>query len=255
MSVAIETLHDPENVQDTTPTLRPYLLARCHELGATTYTSISNRRMMGAAIAKEQVLLGRFPVPDCFGLRFGAPDDPSCRQCVAQVMCLHMAANKTLLNQQRETRANDIDTLARAMRIEAKSVRYMQQAAVALKTLPKSRYNSAPPVETPAHLIDRTWPRRFLRERARYPILDRLVPGTVLRRPYDGKMHLVTVRDGFYEHAGEKHPTLYSVVMAISGAKVYPRANPKDRDKSRAMSNCNARRFFKVAIEEALPAL
>lgn len=88
-----------------------------------------------------------------------------------------------------------------------------------------------------------TFQRRWLRERQRSPEIAAIPCGNSVSREYHGSVHTATCCDGYWLYNGVEYPTLYTVAMAITGAKEYERA---DKQAKRTMSNWSAVRFFKL---------
>lgn len=86
--------------------------------------------------------------------------------------------------------------------------------------------------------------KRWERERERYPQLA-LEIGKLLRRRYQHENHVIRVNDGYYTYHGKDFPTLYAVVMDITGAKEYKRTNQHGESlKPKRMTGWTVKRFF-----------
>jgi hypothetical protein len=88
---------------------------------------------------------------------------------------------------------------------------------------------------------------RWERERARSKAIAKITPGTKITREYGGAEHVIQCKHGHYLYNGQKYPTLYSIVMAITGGRVYPmRVGNQQVNRPRLMSNWSAKRFFNL---------
>ena len=73
---------------------------------------------------------------------------------------------------------------------------------------------------------------------------------------YSGNFHEVKVLKGKYQYSGTDYPTLYSVVIAITGTVDRPQqletaGDQKTRPKgTRPVSNWSATKFFKTALKD-----
>lgn len=90
---------------------------------------------------------------------------------------------------------------------------------------------------------------RWAKERESRPAIARIQPGDEIRREYAGTVHVVRCEFGFWLYAGERFPTLASVVVAIAGARQYPkqlRAGGQRPSGTRTGAICSAIRFFRL---------
>ena len=96
---------------------------------------------------------------------------------------------------------------------------------------------------------------RFQRERKRSPLIRQLPEGYVLERrwPWDkgqGPIHRVVVCKDHYRYKGERYPTLYMVVKAITGTLDYKKQFRHDGTRpkgKRQLTTWSAARFFGLA--------
>lgn len=102
--------------------------------------------------------------------------------------------------------------------------------------------------EAPAKSVPKPWNNhwRWVRERRRYPQLDRLLPGTVLIRQWAGVEHQAVVLDFGYWYEAKRRPTLYSVMAEIVGRRLYrqPRARGARGMRAVAAWGKTAYQFF-----------
>lgn len=91
---------------------------------------------------------------------------------------------------------------------------------------------------------------RFTREREKHPLIAALTPGIKLRRRSrkTGKVHELTVGNGYYEMKGVHYKTLQQATNAAAGTNYYPKqmrdgVRPKG---SRRMCDWGAVRFWKL---------
>ena len=87
-----------------------------------------------------------------------------------------------------------------------------------------------------------TYAMRWARERLRSPEIARVPEGSVLRRLYNGEVHEVWSRPGYWEYNDQVFPTLYQVVLEITGGN--ERGRHDDKTKSRRTSDYSAVKFF-----------
>jgi hypothetical protein len=88
---------------------------------------------------------------------------------------------------------------------------------------------------------------RWERERKRSPIIAKLTPGMRLSRKWKGKLTETVVRKGYYIYDDVKYPTLYSVVVAITGTRSSPKQKRADGTRpagTRQLTSYSAVRFF-----------
>lgn len=102
--------------------------------------------------------------------------------------------------------------------------------------------SSTKPVVTQSDL------KRWQRERKRNPYVAALRPGMILRRTFNDQVAEVEVRETSYLYQGQTYPTLYSVVMAITGGKSYPaqKKNGVRPTGTREMAQWSTTRFFSL---------
>lgn len=89
---------------------------------------------------------------------------------------------------------------------------------------------------------------RHDRERKRSPEIAKLVPGTVIKRTWKGVETTTTVRQGYYQYNGNRYPTLYTVMVAITGLTPVAKQlrNGKRPEGKRYMTAWSAVRFFQI---------
>ncbi len=117
---------------------------------------------------------------------------------------------------------------------------------------------SAPPARA-QQAGGKDWMARWRRERKRSPQIGKLTPGCVVRGEYpqySGTFHEVKVLKGKYQYQEKDYPTLYSVVIAITGTVARPQqlemaGDQKSRPKgTRPVSNWSAVKFFQTALND-----
>jgi hypothetical protein len=86
---------------------------------------------------------------------------------------------------------------------------------------------------------------RWLRERARSPLISRLKVGSTIHRNYKGQDVFVKVKEGHYQYNLRDYPTLYSVVKDVVGAK--------EASNGRKLVNWSATRFFAHCLDLVRP--
>lgn len=214
----------------------------------------SSASRLHALIADEQKRHGTKPVPECFGKAFAAPEEPMCRRCPVQVLCMHRCAHVRLLEAQAACGSHAVAEVAKATRWSPDMVRRLQKICRMTDTLRAQDINRVLQPKVNHEQPTRSWPARFLKERRRIPALNYLKPGTKLFRTYKGETHVVQVQDGSYIYQGQHFPTLYCVAMKVTGYKSYGRPGAMDKYR-RTMSNFSVNKFFMRSIEQAMPSL
>ena len=112
----------------------------------------------------------------------------------------------------------------------------------------KAKAKASPKADPVDLLAQDQFARDHEREKKRSPLIARLSPGVILSRVYKKEEYEVIVRKGRYEFNGQSYPTLYSIVMEITGGRTYNRQviRGQQREGTRVMSNWSATRFFKL---------
>lgn len=227
-----------------------YLRQRAAQLGVKA--AKANAITLQRIVSHEQQQVGDEPMPECFGLRFCAPDDPDCSDCEVQGLCLHRSAHKTLLDALPSMPSTSHSDVAQALSMPPNIAAMLCEVAVRSGCLPRAKRNAV--VVPPPHHAADTNVRRRERERARVPGLAELPEGTVLRRRYDGQERRVRVVAGGYKFEQTTYPTLYAATMAITGVRAFARRDAEAKVPHRYMSSYSAGRFWKAAIAKALSA-
>jgi hypothetical protein len=236
---------------------KKYAFSRLKELGikhrvhATCEEALS--LLMDDEVAKGAIACP----PDCFGKRFSALTDPTCKQCAAQIMCLSRCANTVVLEQREKGSWGKHDVAAK-LELHPDDVELMQRVCLVSKTVKPQTVNAVPYVDSEdAEQKKMRWPARYMRERQRLPMLKRIPYGALLIRSFAGQTYKVRIRDGFYEVEDQHFPTLYAVALYITGKKQHrrSRATRQTSNTTRHMGNYSAKKFFFRAIEQALPGL
>lgn len=119
-----------------------------------------------------------------------------------------------------------------------------RKAPVPKKSGKKAAKKKAPTKKVSAPKTKESPASRFERERRRSPKVAALRPGQRLKREYKGETHVVTVAKSHYTYRGEQYATLYSIVMAITGAHEYARQG--GQGGTRVMSNWSVPKFFQL---------
>lgn len=89
-----------------------------------------------------------------------------------------------------------------------------------------------------------TFPSRWARERRRSPEIAAVKVGETVSREFHGVTYEALCCEGHWLFQGKQYPTLYTVVLAITGPREYPRSD--GAQERRSMSNWSAARFFRL---------
>ena len=97
----------------------------------------------------------------------------------------------------------------------------------------------------------------FIRERKKSPLIEMLEPGQTLVRDYkprggEPRTVKVKVKKDRYVFEGREYPTLYSIVLEVTGARecLKQAVNGVRREGTRVTSNWSATRFFRLMAAE-----
>ena len=178
------------------------------------------------------------PRPACFSVSWD-PEAPVCRGCRFQGPCVTVITEDALAQ-----RINDRAGLIRKKGLSPAAAEIVEHALHRIR----GRGDDPRALEESATLFD-----RWAQERETRPAIARIQPGEKLVRRFAGRDHEVTCGFGYWLYAGERHPTLASVVRAIAGARQYPKRSRRGGRAAgtRAGAICSAARFFKLRDREA----
>lgn len=175
------------------------------------------------------------PLPHCFG----GPWDPNaeaCARCRVQSPCV-----ETIVGLVQSAGGGDAPTIALRHHMTPAAAEVIAHAVARIA----SPVAAAPAALEPVSPMFARWAQ----EREARPEIARLQPGDQITRVFDGQTHVVTCGFGFWEYAGQRFPTLASTVVAIAGARDYPRqrrSSGSRPDGTRKGAICSAVRFFKL---------
>lgn len=128
-------------------------------------------------------------------------------------------------------------------KVKEKAVAAVKKKATKKKAAGKKAPKKKAPTGDPAVFGSEAFAHAFTRERGRSELVGLLQPGQKISRDYKGESYTVTVKSDHYLYNNKKFPTLYSILLVITGEHEYAR---KLGDKTRKMSNWSAPRFFRL---------
>lgn len=199
----------------------------------------------------------------CFGKYWEITRGSKCIEdggCSIYNDCLAHFASKVLVKHQRSLgkESATVELLSEISAVSPESIRMALQYQVdeKIEVYPTEEEVSEPEDVTEPEIektpTTKQWdPKhnesRWLRERKRSPLIAKLLPGMKINKKWRGTIYSVIVHKGYYLYNDTEYPTLYSVVVAITGTKPCPKQKRRDGTMptgTRQLTSWSATRFF-----------